>query len=454
MANGRTYFGTDGIRGIAGTHPLDPETLVRLGKAVAKVFMKDQKKHRILVGKDTRLSGYMIESSLAAGITAMGADLMLCGPVPTPGVAYLTRSMRADAGIVISASHNSFEDNGIKIFGADGYKLPDELELEVEQLMQPGVLDGKTAESAQIGKATRINDATGRYTVFLKSCFPREYSLEGVKIGLDCANGAAYVVAPQTLSELGGDVVSRGVSPSGRNINAGFGSLYPEVVGKLVTEQNLHMGIALDGDADRCILVDEKGKTLDGDVALALCAIDLKERGLLRSNAVVATVMSNLGLDKLLESHGIKVVRTGVGDRAVLEEMLRTGCQLGGEQSGHTIFSDYSTTGDGLMTALMVLGIMCRTGKPLSELASSFVTFPQKLINIAVSQKPPLETIAPFAKALAQKEQELAGKGRILVRYSGTENKARVMVECESEDDCKRHASELAQLLEREIGVG
>jgi phosphoglucosamine mutase len=454
MSGERTYFGTDGIRGVAGAHPLDPESLVRLGKAVAKVFMKDQKKHRILVGKDTRLSGYMIESSLAAGITAMGADLMLCGPVPTPGVAYLTRSMRADAGIVISASHNPFEDNGIKIFGADGYKLPDELELEIEQLMRPGVLDGKTADSSQIGKATRINDATGRYTVFLKGCFPREHSLDGVKIGLDCANGAAYVVAPQALTELGADVVSCGVSPSGKNINAGFGSLYPEVVGKLVSEQNLHVGIALDGDADRCILVDETGRALDGDVALALCAIDLKERGILRSNKVVATVMSNLGLDRLLESHGITVVRTGVGDRAVLEEMLRSGCQLGGEQSGHTIFSDYATTGDGLLTALMVLGIMCRTGKPLSELASAFVTFPQKLINLRVAHKPPLETIEPFTKVLAQKEQELAGKGRILVRYSGTENKARVMVECESEDDCNRHAAELAQVLEREIGVG
>ncbi len=452
--NTRKFFGTDGIRGVAGSSPLDPETLVRLGKAVAKVFMKDQKKHRILIGKDTRLSGYMIESSLAAGITAMGADLMLVGPVPTPGVAYLTRSMRADAGIVISASHNPFEDNGIKIFGADGFKLPDELEAEVEQLLQPGVLDGKVADSSQIGKATRINDAVGRYTVFLKGCFPREHSLDGIKVGLDCANGAGYVVGPQTLSELGADVVSRGVSPSGKNINAGFGSLYPEVVGKLVTEQNLQLGIALDGDADRCILVDEKGRTLDGDVVLAICALDLKERGKLRTNKIVATVMSNLGLEKLLEGHGISVVRTGVGDRAVLEEMVRTGCQLGGEQSGHTIFSDYATTGDGLLTALMVMGVMCRKGKPLSELAAGFVTFPQKLINIAVSQKPPLESLSGFSTALKQKESELAGKGRILVRYSGTENKARVMVECEDEDACKRHASELAELLEREIGVG
>ncbi len=453
MANGRKYFGTDGIRGVAGSSPLDPETLVRLGKAVAHVFMKDQKKHRILVGKDTRLSGYMIESSLAAGITAMGADLMLCGPIPTPGVAYLTKSMRADAGIMISASHNPFEDNGIKIFGSDGFKLPDELEAEIEQLLEPGVLDGKTAESVQIGKATRINDAVGRYTVFLKESFPREISLEGLKIGLDCANGAAYVVGPQTCTELGAEVVSRGVSPSGRNINAGFGSLYPEVVGKLVTEQNLNLGIALDGDADRCILVDEKGRVLDGDIALAICAIDLKERGKLRKDTVVATAMSNLGLEKLLNAHDIKVLRTGVGDRAVLEEMVRQGCQLGGEQSGHTIFSDYSTTGDGLLTALMVMSVMCRKQRPLSELYSAFQAFPQKLINIKVSHRPSLDTIEPLVRAIQQKERELGTTGRVLVRYSGTENKARVMVECEDEDACKRHASDLAEIIEREIGA-
>jgi phosphoglucosamine mutase len=453
MANGRKYFGTDGIRGVAGSSPLDPETLVRLGKAVAHVFMKDQKKHRILVGKDTRLSGYMIESSLAAGITAMGADLMLCGPIPTPGVAYLTKSMRADAGIMISASHNPFEDNGIKIFGSDGFKLPDELEAEIEQLLEPGVLDGKSAESVQIGKATRINDAVGRYTVFLKESFPREISLEGLKIGLDCANGAAYVVGPQTCTELGAEVVSRGVSPSGRNINAGFGSLYPEVVGKLVTEQNLNLGIALDGDADRCILVDEKGRVLDGDIALAICAIDLKERGKLRKDTVVATAMSNLGLEKLLNAHDIKVLRTGVGDRAVLEEMVRQGCQLGGEQSGHTIFSDYSTTGDGLLTALMVMSVMCRKQRPLSELYSAFQAFPQKLINIKVSHRPSLDTIEPLVRAIQQKERELGTTGRVLVRYSGTENKARVMVECEDEDACKRHASDLAEIIEREIGA-
>lgn len=453
MSRERKYFGTDGIRGVAGVAPLDPETLVRLGKAVARVLLKDDKKRRILIGKDTRLSGYMIESSLAAGITAMGADLMLVGPIPTPGVAYLTRSMRADAAIMISASHNPFEDNGIKIFGPDGFKLPDELELEIEALLEPGVLDGKAMEPSRIGKATRINDAIGRYTVFLKECFPRECSLEGMKIGMDCANGAAYVVGPQTLSELGADVVARGVSPSGRNINAGFGSLYPEVVGKLVAEQNLNFGISLDGDADRCILVDEKGRVLDGDAILSICALHMKERGLLRKNTIVATVMSNLGLDKLMNAHGISVVRAGVGDRAVLEEMIRQGCELGGEQSGHTIFTDMATTGDGLLTALMVLSVMCRTQKPLSELAAPFVRFPQKLMNVKVSHKPPISSIEPLLKAIDQKERELATSGRVLVRYSGTENKARVMVECESEEECKRHAQELVDIIEREIGA-
>jgi phosphoglucosamine mutase len=395
----------------------------------------------------------MIESSLAAGITAMGADLMLCGPVPTPGVAYLTKSMRADAGIVISASHNPFEDNGIKIFGSDGFKLHDDLEREVEELLAPGILDGKTAEAGHIGKAFRIDDAVGRYTVFLKENFPRELSLDRLKVGLDCANGAAYVVAPQTISELGAEVVSRGISPSGKNINAGFGSLFPEVVSKLVVEQNLDIGVALDGDADRCILVDEKGRVLDGDIALAICALDLKARGLLRESVVVATVMSNLGLDKLLNSHGIGVVRTGVGDRAVLEEMIRRGAQIGGEQSGHTIFSDISTTGDGLLTALMVMSIMERQGKPLSELAAACITFPQRLINIKVTSKPPLDSIPELSRAIQAKEGEMGTTGRVLVRYSGTENKVRVMVECEDEVACARHAEEIASILENELGA-
>jgi phosphoglucosamine mutase len=450
--NGRKYFGTDGVRGVASVPPLDPETLVRFGKAIAKIFLRDQRKHRILIGKDTRLSGYMIETSLAAGITCMGADVWLVGPLPTPGVAYLTRSMRADAGVVISASHNPFEDNGIKIFGADGYKLPDNLEAEIERMLEPDGLDKESADPGSIGKAARIDDATGRYTVYLKNCFPRELSLERMKVGVDCANGAGYVVAPQTLSELGADVMSRGTSPNGRNINAGFGSLYPDIVRKLVVENNLDVGISLDGDADRAILVDEKGQVLDGDMVLAICALDLKKRGLLKSNRVVATVMSNLGLEKFLSFHGITLSRAPVGDRYVLEEMLKTGSELGGEQSGHCIFGDLSTTGDGILTALQVLAIMQRENKRLSDLTAGFIRFPQKIVNIPVSHKPALESVAPVQAVIKQKETELKDKGRILVRYSGTENKARVMVECENEDTCKKHAADVAEVIQRELG--
>jgi phosphoglucosamine mutase len=450
----RKYFGTDGIRGTASIPPLDPESLVRLGRAIAKIFMRRRGKHQILIAKDTRLSGYMIETALAAGITASGADVMLVGPIPTPGAAYLTKSMRADAGIMISASHNPFEDNGIKIFGADGFKLADELEMEIEALLDDDT--GKhllPADPSEIGKATRINDAVGRYTVYLKEAFPREFTLEGMRIGIDCGNGASYVVGPQTLRELGAEVTARGISPSGRNINAGFGSLYPEVMSKLVLEQNLQIGISLDGDADRCILIDEKGNVLDGDVILAIVASDLHERGLLRGNTAVSTVMSNLGLDKLFQKKGIRLVRAAVGDRYVLEEMLKLGAVVGGEQSGHTIFLHHATTGDGILTALMVMSVMCRKEKTLSELASEFVRFPQKLININVSSKPPLDTIDAVRTAIAQKEKDLKDTGRILVRYSGTENKARVMVECEDEDSCKRHASDIAAVIERELGT-
>ena len=451
----RKYFGTDGIRGVAGVFPLNPDCLIRLAQAIAKISggRKSSGRARVLIGKDTRLSGYMIESSLAAGITSMGADVLLCGPIPTPGVAYLTKSMRADIGIVISASHNSFEDNGIKIFASDGFKLPDQLECEIETLVDSGSLDGIGVDAGSIGRASRIDDAVGRYTVFLKENFPRELSLEGLRVGLDCAHGASYVVAPQTFGELGAEVVARGVSPSGKNINSGFGSLYPDVVGKLVVEQNLNIGVALDGDGDRCILVDEKGQVLDGDAILAICALDLKRRGLLKNNIVVATVMSNLGFDMLMSENNIEVVRTRVGDRAVLEEMLRRGAQLGGEQSGHTIFSEISTTGDGLLTALMVMAIMEREEKPLSELAARCISFPQKLINVKVAQKPDLASIDPLQAIIKRKESELGAKGRILVRYSGTEDKVRVMVECEDEDKCKKHAQDIAEVLEREIGV-
>lgn len=452
MKSGRKYFGTDGIRGVASVAPLDPETLVRLGKAIAEVFLKKGRKQRILIGKDTRLSGYMIETSLAAGITAMGADVLLVGPVPTAGVAYLTWSMRASAGVMISASHNPYEDNGIKIFGSDGYKLPDAVEAEIESLLEPGQLDEKGAAPAELGKAARVNDAIGRYTVFLKECFPRELTLEGVKLGLDCANGAAYIVAPQTFIELGAEIVSRGVSPNGRNINAGFGSLYPEIVRKLVLEQNLDLGVSLDGDADRAILVDEKGNVLDGDMVMAICAQDLKERGLLKKPTLVVTVMSNLGLERRLRSLGLGVERVQVGDRYVHERMLKEALQLGGEQSGHIIFSNLSTVGDGILTALMVLAVMRRKMRTLSDLNSGFVKFPQKLVNVAVAKKPPLESIPAVTKIIRAKEQELADSGRVLVRYSGTENKVRIMVECEDEEACKRHVQEISEVVQRELG--
>lgn len=453
MSNERKYFGTDGIRGIAGASPLEPESLVYLGKAIARVFLRNAGRHRILIGKDTRLSGYMIENALSAGITSMGAEVVLVGPIPTPGVAYLTRSMRADAGIVVSASHNPFEDNGIKIFGSDGYKLPDEIELQVEKLMENRGSELTNYEISNIGKASRIDDAVGRYTVFLKGTFPRELSLEGLKVGLDAAHGAGYIVAPQTLTELGAEVTARGVNPNGRNINAGFGSLYPEVVSKLVTEQNLDIGIALDGDADRVVVVDERGKILDGDELLAICAVDLKERGKLKNNAIVATVMSNLGLEKTLGRHGIIVHRSAVGDRYVLEDMIRLGCNLGGEQSGHMIALDETTSGDGILSALMILAVMLRRGKKLSELSSDFVRFPQRMVNVRVMNKPPLDTLPTVQSVIRKKEEEVGDKGRILVRYSGTENKVRVMVECEDDSACKKHVQDIAEVIEKELGV-
>jgi len=451
----RKYFGTDGIRGIAGVGPLDAETLVRIGRAVAKVFLerKEQGIHRVIIGKDTRLSGYMIETAIAAGVMAQGVDVLFVGPIPTPGLAYLTHSMRAQAGIMISASHNPYEDNGIKIFAADGQKLPDEIEAQLETLIDNPVRLGVQTGAHEIGRARRVEDAVGRYTVYLKGTFPNELSLEGIKIGFDGAHGAGYIVAPQVYEELGARVVLRGVSPSGRNINAGFGSLYPEVVAKLVKEQQLDVGVSLDGDADRVIMCDEKGNVLDGDMILALCAVDLKERGLLKNNRVVATVMSNLGLERFLEKHGINTVRTQVGDRYVLETMREEGLNLGGEQSGHTIFTDFATAGDGTLTSLQVLAAMLRKGKPLSELLVGYVRYPQRLINIPVVNKPPLETVESIARIVRQKQELLGNAGRVLVRYSGTENKARVMVECEDEADCKAHASEIAEVIEAELGA-
>lgn len=443
----RKYFGTDGIRGVAGTAPLDAETLVKIGKSIAKVFLTSPRKHRILIGKDTRLSGYMIENALASGITSMGVDVLFAGPIPTPGVAYLTRSTRVDAGIVVSASHNPYEDNGIKIFAADGYKLPDSVEEQIENFLDSDGRELLGCKTSEIGKASRIDDAIGRYVVSLKSCFPRELTLEGLKIGFDGANGAGYLVGPMVFSELGAEVYSIGVSPNGRNINTEVGSLHPEAMVKLVKEKRLDIGITLDGDGDRVIIVDDKGEILDGDMILAMLAIDFKERGKLTKNTVVATIMSNLGLDKLLEKNGIDLLRTAVGDRYVLEEMVKKGLVLGGEQSGHTIIQNYATSGDGLLTSLMVLAILCRKQKLLSELSGVFKRFPQEMINIPVSNKPPLETIESLQKLIKTKKSELKNTGRIVVRYSGTENKVRVMVECENDDLCIKHAQEIAGVI-------
>lgn len=477
MAN--TLFGTDGIRGVAGVRPLDPLTMVLLGKAVAKIFKDSsvsgstrqinvnkfqsdgknrlqsigeaKRRKRILIGKDTRLSGYMLEDAITSGLLMMGCDVFLVGPLPTPGVAYLTRSMRVDAGIMISASHNTYEDNGVKIFGSDGFKLPDEMEDKIERLLQDPELANLGASSSEIGRASRIDDAVGRYTVYLKNIVPRQVGFDGMRIGIDTANGAGYMVAPQVFSELGAEIVLRGNQPNGRNINAGFGSLYPNVVKNLVTEQSLDLGVTIDGDADRVLFVDEKGGLVDGDMILALCAIDLAERGELTGNRVVGTVMSNIGLDRFLDPHNISVLRSNVGDRYVLEEMLKNGIILGGEQSGHMIHLSHSTSGDALLTAMMVASLMVRKQKPLSELMAGFERFPQQLVNVSVSSKPPLETLERVQKSIKEVTEEIKDKGQVLVRYSGTENKLRIMVQYHDPEKCEEYVNRIVEAVELDL---
>jgi len=446
-------FGTDGVRGKANVHPMTAETALSLGQAIAHVFRRRQggARHRIIIGKDTRLSGYLFEDALASGICAMGADVIQVGPMPTPGMAFLTADMRCSAGVMISASHNSYQDNGIKFFSSDGFKLPDEVEERIEGLIDSGVLADHRAEPAEIGRAKRIDDAEGRYVVFLKKTFPKELALDGVRIALDCANGAAYKVGPTVLSELGAEVFAHGVEPNGLNINENCGALHPERLIERVHELRADIGIALDGDADRCILVSEKGQIVDGDEILAYCARDQQERGLLRGAQVVATVMSNLGLEKSLEGLGLGLLRTQVGDRYVVEAMRSGGFNLGGEQSGHTIFLDHNTSGDGLITALQTLAIMRRSGRTLSELTAGFQRFPQVLINVNVAEKRPIENLQDFARVLRKVESELDGKGRVLIRYSGTEPKARIMVEGEDADRVGIYARDLADELQRAL---
>jgi phosphoglucosamine mutase len=444
-------FGTDGVRGTANLHPMTAELALQLGQAVAHVFRGGSGKHRIVIGKDTRLSGYMFEDALAAGICSMGVNVIQVGPIPTPAMAFLTADMRCDAGVMISASHNPYQDNGIKFFAHDGFKLPDEVEQRIEQLIASGELPKLRCAPDRIGQARRIDDAQGRYVVMLKKTFPLELRLDGLRIVLDCANGAAYKVGPTVLEELGAEVFAIGVDPNGRNINDGVGSQHPETLVDKVRELRADVGIAVDGDADRVMLACEKGRLVDGDAVLALCARDLAARGALAGRAVVATVMSNLGLERALAEIGVELVRTQVGDRYVVEEMRRHGYNLGGEQSGHVIFLDHNHTGDGLLTALQVLAIMRRKERPLSELAAGIERFPQVLVNFAVAEKRPLESLPEFMRQVRQVEESLGKRGRVLIRYSGTEAKARVMVEGEDERRVAALANELAEGLKRAL---
>ncbi len=448
----RKLFGTDGVRGRANTHPMTAEVALSLGQAIAHVFRGTGiGRHRILIGKDTRLSGYMFEDALAAGICSMGVDVIHVGPIPTPALAFLTSDMRCDAGVMITASHNPYQDNGIKFFGRDGFKLADEIELEIEELLSSGQLVHHRAPADEIGRATRIDDVEGRYVVFLKRTFPRDTTLDGIRVVLDCANGAAYKVGPTVLRELGAEVFTLGVQPNGRNINEDCGSLHPQNTVARVREVRADVGIAVDGDADRVMIVDERGEVLDGDVVIALCARHLIDRGALKGGGVVTTVMSNLGLEEELAEKGVKLIRTQVGDRYVVEAMREGGYNLGGEQSGHVIFLDHTTTGDGLMTALQVLAIMAREGVPLSLLAAGFNRYPQAMVNIGVAQKRPLEELPVLQAAIAEVEAKLDGKGRVLIRYSGTELKARVMVEGRDGAEVNQYAEELASVLKRAL---
>jgi phosphoglucosamine mutase len=382
----------------------------------------------------------------------MGVDVLLIGPMPTPGIAFLTRSMRADAGMVISASHNPFQDNGIKIFSRDGFKLPDQLEETIEKLIVNDTIKGLRPTADEVGKAFRMEDANGRYIVFLKNTFPQHLALDGLKLVIDCANGAAYKIAPAVFTELGAEIITLGVNPDGKNINDGCGSLYPKKLQQAVIEHEANLGIAFDGDADRVIFVDEYGKVVDGDQIMTICALELARQEQLAANTLVAAVMSNIGLEKALAPHGLKVVRTQVGDRYVVEEMRRHGYNFGGEQSGHLIFMDHNTTGDGILSALQLLAVMISSGRTLSELARVMEIFPQVMKNVPVNSKPPLDQVEPLARRIREIETEINGRGRVLVRYSGTENKLRIMMEGENDQVITAYVDELVELVEKTIG--
>jgi len=445
-------FGTDGIRGEANRHPMDAAIAFSVGQAVAKFFKKKEHRTRVVIGKDTRISGYMLESSLEAGISSMGGVSYLVRVLPTPGIGFISQSMRADAGIVISASHNPYQDNGIKIFSGDGFKLSDEQEEVIEELMLGGKLPEMVPPPNEMGRSYRMEDAPGRYIVFLKNTFPRDLSMEGMKIVLDTANGATYRVAPAAFAELGADLEVIHNNPNGLNINDNCGSQYTQDLEKRVLETGAALGLAFDGDGDRLIAVDEKGRTITGDQIMIICARMLKEQGKLQNDLVVSTVMSNLGLSIACRKYGFKHHASKVGDRYVLEDMQRLGAVIGGEESGHLIFPNHHTTGDGIIAALQLIAAMIKEDKTLSELANMMDIFPQKLINVEVKSKPDISTVPQVVEAIKQVEAELGDQGRVLVRYSGTQNACRVMVEGPSDDLTEKYCGQIADVVRDALG--
>ena len=447
----RKLFGTDGVRGVANLDPMTSEMAMQLGRAAAHLFMRRAGRHQIVIGKDTRISGYMLESALTSGICSMGVDVLLVGPMPTPAIAFLTRSLRADAGVMISASHNPYQDNGIKFFSSDGVKLPDEMEQRIEKLIVSNEIAHLRPTADAVGKAYRIDDAEGRYIEFVKRSLPKNMDFKGLKVVVDCANGAAYKVAPKVLRELGATVEVIGDKPNGMNINAGCGAVHPELLQQAVREGGAHLGVALDGDADRALFVCAQGRVLGGDPIMAMLALDLNRQGQLAKQTVVGTVMSNFGLERAMVKAGITLVRTAVGDRYLLERMSADGYNFGGEQSGHFIFLDHSTTGDGLLAALQVLSLMKRTDKSLLDLAQAMTAVPQVLLNVKVATKPDLDTVPELQQAIRDSEQRLNGSGRVLVRYSGTEPLLRVMVEGERDDQIRDVANRLVEVIKAHI---
>ncbi len=450
----RKLFGTDGIRGRANAYPMNVETTLSLGRAFGQWLRQSNKgKVRVVIGKDTRLSGYIFENALIAGLCSMGIDTLMVGPLPTPGVAFITRAYRADAGVVISASHNPYYDNGIKFFTGDGYKFPDSLEKNIEDLMAEESFEKCLPPDEKLGKNSKIDDADGRYIEFVKATLPRRFSFAGLRVVLDCANGAAFRVGPLALKELDAEVFCENVLPNGLNINEHCGALHVESLRKSVLEHRSDVGIAFDGDADRVIMIDENGSIVDGDMILAICAKELQSRNELVNNCVVGTVMSNFGLVKCMERLGIDFVQAQVGDRYVISKMLEHQAILGGEQSGHLIFSDHNTTGDGLVSALQVLRIMKQRKKKLSVLTKIMERYPQVLLNIKVSTKPQIKEIPGLTKSIEKIQQKLDNKGRVLIRYSGTENVCRIMLEGPSISCCQRYAKSLADIIKEQIGI-